>query len=176
MRLSLGRLGLRDMVQDNLATWVETGRNEQERTSVSDWIVFVGVPLSAGIVAALLGVRLYSLDPILAGAAIMTGLLFGLLVHVLSLGLQLAGDPKVTRGSRLARLVDELRANITWACVVGLALSAITTVVWAASKDLDQVGTNPWVSGAIVALILHLGLTLLMILKRVRTTYRLTSK
>lgn len=176
MRLSLGRLGLRDMVHDHVDTWVETGLDEREHPSSSDWILFVAVPVTGGLAALIAGVRLYSLDAVLAGGAILTGLLFGLLVHVLALGLQLSGDPKVIRGSRLARLVDQLRANITWACLVGLVLSAISTAVASATRRLDDVGTAPWVSAIVIALALHLGMTLLMILKRVRSTYRLTAK
>lgn len=176
MRISFGRLGVRAIARDHVGTWTETGADEKQHKSPSDWVLFVLIPAGVGLVAALTGVRLYNVEAILAGAAILTGLLFGLLVHVLSLGLHLAGDENVKPGSLIARLTDQLRSNITWACAVGLVLTGFTAAVGALSRDLTQTGSAPWATGVITALGLHLGLTLLMILKRIRSTYRMTGK
>ena len=177
MRLiSLGRLGLDELVSDHLKTWVEEDRPGVWRRSPSDYIVFLGLPALCGSVVVLRGIRIWSPDALLAGASIITGLLFGLLIHVLSLGLQLEGNDRVAPGSRLAILVGELRANVAWSCGVGLVLSGLLAGAGSFVKDLDNVGINPVYTGIVCALTVHLGLTLMMILKRVRSSYKMLSK
>lgn len=136
---------------------------------------FVG-PLCAGTFVALIGIHLKTLDPLLTGVSILTGLLFGLLIHVLSLGLAIAHDDRITLENPVIRLSEQLRANVAWACGVGLLLVSVLT---AAASLMESDPTRPypaWLTGVVLAISLHLVGTLLMVMKRVRATYRMLGK
>jgi len=166
----LGRLGITELAVDHFRTFRVLTPAGSSRRSPLDWIVFVGLPVIAGAASGAAGVELRSSDALLAGTAIITGLLFGLLIHVLSLGATVRADARFPRDSRMAILVDELRANVAWACAVGLLLSGGLALVGAFTVRPEG-GVDQWVTGAVIAGGTHLALTLLMILKRIRSTY-----
>ncbi|MEU9888244.1 hypothetical protein [Sphaerisporangium sp. NPDC051011] len=168
----LGRLGLRYLVRDHLDTLYEIDRNDTHRKSRSDYLIFFGLPGILFFAAILFDWRLKGIEELLGGVSILTGLLFGLLIHVFSLGLKVAEDARLSRRDRLSALIEELRANVSYACGVGLLLTAILMV--GAGFDLaGPKGLPPFLSGSVCALFMHLVLTLLMVIKRVRTTYKL---
>ncbi len=115
MRLLPGRLGLERLAADHWHSLVDVNGTTRVRISPSDVAVFFVLPGAVGIVASLAGAEVRVISQMLAGVAIITGLLFGLLTHVLDLGLRVADDPRVSASDRIAILVDELRANVSWA-------------------------------------------------------------
>lgn len=174
---SLRRLGLEELAGDHIdsLTWID--KDDRRHTSIADLVVFFLVP--AGIAAGvwLVGGELKSTSDMLDGVAIITGLLLGLLVHVLGLGLRVAEDPRLTRSSKVAVLVDELRANTAWAAAVGVGLTSALVLVGAFTGEQEAGSGYPaWLSGLLVGTFVHLMLTLLMILKRVRATYKALGK
>lgn len=194
-----GRLGLEEAVTDHLNTLTESDAAGHRYRSTSDAVIFLVLPAAVGVVAAVMGLKLHSVAPMLTGVAILTGLMFGLLTNTLSTGIRLSDDPSVRSSSRTAILVGELRANIAWAGTVGIFLTTTlvlasaftgdrstatrTTTVTiaeatteATTRMLETDGYSPYLSGVILALFLHMMLTLLMILKRVRATYNLLAK
>lgn len=110
-------------------------------------------------------------DPasILAGIAIFTALLFGLLIHVFSLGLRVTDDPRTPRFGRTATLIDQLQANISYSVLIGIVATAMLIVAAATTPKDKPIGTL--LSSAIVAILLHLMLTVFMALKRTRAAY-----
>lgn len=172
----LGRLGVRELLTDHTNTWVEQDADQRDHASRADWLLFVALPVAVMIALTLGGIRLRSADALLTGVSIITGLLFGLLVHVLTLGLRLADDNAVSAGSRIVVLVGEIRANVSWACAVGLILSCVLALSSSFATDMSTTGLPPLLTGAIVGLLTHLVLTLLSILKRVRSTYTVLGK
>ena len=98
-----------------------------------------------------------------------------MLTHVLGLGLRLYDDPRWTRASRIVILTDQLRANVSWAIGVGVVITGTLMIISAFTTEKH--GAYPaWLSAIVLALVVHLLLTLLMILKRVRSTYRQLGK
>ncbi|WP_280479467.1 hypothetical protein [Nocardia cyriacigeorgica] len=136
---------------------------------VWDYIIFVGLPVAAGIACAWRGVRLSDVSGFLAGLAVFAALLFGLVVFVFQLRLQLrtSGTPST---STLARFVDQLFYNVNYAVVVGIGTTGVATIaVHLANKNSAPV----WISAMMTALALHLAFTILMCVKRVHAAYRM---
>ncbi|WP_101466400.1 hypothetical protein [Nocardia fluminea] len=134
-----------------------------------DYIVFVGLPVAVGVVCAWRGVRLSDVSGFLAGLAVFAALLFGLVVFVFQLRLQLRAS-EISSTSTLARFVDQLFYNVNYAVVVGVATTGTGTVaVHLANKNSAPV----WISAILTALGLHLALTILMCVKRVHSAYRM---
>jgi hypothetical protein len=172
---SLGRLGVDKLAADHWHSLVEVDQQDNVRTSVSDVVVFYAAPAAAGLGVWIVGAEMTLLTDLLAGIAIITGLLFGVLTHVLSLGLRIADDARLTAASRVTILTDELRANVSYGIGVGVALTTALMLISAFGGEPKD-GYPAWLSGLVVAGVLHLMLTLLMILKRVRSTYKMLGK
>ena len=105
---------------------------------------------------------------------LLSGLLFALLVHVFTLRLRIVDTPRYTPSSQIAVLVDELRANVSYACAVCLVFTVVlvTTAVNAGDK-VNKSGVHPGISAVVTVLGAHLFLILLMVIKRLRTAYKL---
>lgn len=180
----VGRLGVRELAGDHVRTLYELDSEGTRHRSIADILIFFAVPVATFAGLWLGDFRLRDTGQVLAGVAIFTGLLFGLLVHVFAVGLQISDSPRFTTTSRVTLLVDELRANVAYACGVGLLLTMILLVssAFATTTPPGVSGTAPereviaWASSAIAALVLHLVLTMLMVLKRLRTAYTLLAK
>jgi hypothetical protein len=172
----LSRLGLDHLAADHWNSLTLVDKVEgRVRLSVLDLVIFFGLPLSVGVATGIADVQMQTFGDLIQGVAILTGLLFGLLTHVLSLGLRLYDDPRRNRASRIVVLTDELRANVSYAIGIGIFLTG-ALMLFEAYHDDDGAAYNAWISAAVLALVLHMLLTLLMILKRVRSTYRQLGK
>lgn len=143
----------------------------------ADYIQLYGLPIAVGATTVLTGFQLQGVGELLAGIAILGSLLFGLVIFVIQLRLQMTSDPRV--GQRTTELVDELFANVTYAVLVGLVATAVTMAA-AASRVPDAKGDlgalNPWWTGAVAALTIHLLLMIGMALKRVHSAYQQLAK
>ncbi|MEV6868538.1 hypothetical protein AB0M44_47150 [Streptosporangium subroseum] len=169
-----GRLGIGYLVRDHLDTLYEIDKKDQQKKSYSDYIIFFAFPFIAFLVTLIMGWKFKGIDELMGGVAILTGLLFGLLIHIFSLALRVFDNERFSKTSRVTILIDELRSNVSYSCGVGLALTSV--LVCCAAFDAGTSGTPPWVSGVIAALFMHLILTLLMVVKRVRTAYKLLTQ
>lgn len=150
----------------------DTFRDDSSDGSVHlpDYAVFLGVPLGAAALVVLGGVRLKELSGFLGGLAVFTALLFGLVIFVFQLRLQLRTDGEFSAHSALVRLIDQLFANVNYAVVVGVVTTAVG-VIAAATLDSAK-GTPVWMSAVLTALAMHLVLTIFMCVKRVHSAYR----
>lgn len=121
-----------------------------------------------GAAAVFLGSEVSNIQNILAGVAVFTALLFGLFVHVFTLGMRIAEDARLTESSRLTRMVDQLQANVGYATFIGLVCTGVLTALLAVYSEgsVHRVFT-----ALVIALLVHMFMTLLMILKRMRSTY-----
>ena len=168
----LRRLGITYLIKDHLETLYEIDVNGDKRLNWSDIFVFYGAPFIAAALGAYFRLKIHGLAEIIGGMAILTGLLFGLLVHVFSLGLRLRDDPRYTSSSNVSILIDELRANVSYSCGIALLLTAILMIAAALSKNAAQ-GLNFVTSAISIGLFANLALTLLMVINRVRSAYRI---
>ncbi|SDP46633.1 hypothetical protein SAMN05660199_03964 [Klenkia soli] len=138
--------------------------NDGPESELSPWdlVTFVGLPVLVAGAAVLLDLRAPKIDPLLSAVSILFGLLLGLLVLVFDQLKREAQRPSPAAGND--PLVDswQLFVNVSWAILVSTVLLGVlitTTVI------TDQ-ALPAWLTGLVGALLLHLLLTFLMILKR----------
>jgi hypothetical protein len=158
---------VRLLIQDQLETFVS---ERTHRPWIPDYFAFFVVPIGAGFAAYLIHFRLGDPDGLLTGTAILTGLLFALVIHVFTLGLRITDDPRIGDESRTSRLVDQLQANVMYSVLVGIVTTVTLAIATSTTVPTHRIGK--WMSAVLVALLVHLILTLLMILKRMRSAYR----
>lgn len=134
-----------------------------------DYVVILGVPAGAGALVGYL-YQLRDMSSYIGGTAIFTALLFGMVVHVFQLRMQLLNNPYVPRDGDLAGFVDQLFANVNYAVVVGVASTAISMGAAVTASDSGRIN-HVW-SGVVVAFGVHLILVVFMCIKRIRAAYR----
>lgn len=164
------RLGVRQIVEDHVESWSNRvgAQRMADRYKWAAW--FFLVPTVFAIPFIFLHVNLRGVGQILAGVAVFTGLLFGLLGVIFNIGVTLRKDGDHFRSAHgLPMTISDLRANITYAIFVAIILD-VALVVAAAVTDPNCGLAWAW-TPVIVWLFMHLGLTLLMVLKRFRTAF-----
>lgn len=151
--------------------WAEhwdTLRSQKEGNPpmTADRRAFVLIPAGIGIVTLIWPPD--DVSVILDGTAITTALLFGLLVHVFTLGLSASSDSRV-RDSWVMELIDQLRINTAYAIMIGI----MAVVFLSAAGAYDK--APRWVESPLasigIALVVHLLMTLGMVLKRTNSAY-----
>lgn len=131
---------------------------------------------SSIVAAALWQWQIPSLTSIISGVAITGGFLFGLLIFVFQLRLQIAHDPRVQQRKQVPRLIDQLfglvlvasaTAGVLTALLVLASLTVSTNIVGA------QLAPSEWWSPAIATTGVFLLTLLVLVLMRVRGAYRM---
>ena len=135
-----------------------------------DYVLFVGLPVTAASAAWYFDFRMKDMASALAGLAVFTALLFGLVIFVFQLRIQIKNDGREREHPRLVRLVDETFSNVTYSVVIGLATTVVGMI--AASVAEKEVGAPVWITVILVLLGTHLVLTILMCLKRIHSAYQ----
>ena len=128
------------------------------------------MPVAAGIAVSLAGFRMKDTAAVLAALAVFTALLFGLVIFVFQLRVQIKDDGRDRTHPSIAELIDETFANVTYSVIIGL-FTTVVGLVGAAVAD-ENAGVPIWISAILCALGLHLVLTILMCLKRVHSAYQ----
>ncbi len=159
-------------IRDHFETFED--HNNRNRFLLRDYAGMVGVPAAAAGLITLCQVHIRSVGTFLSGVAVLTGLLFALVIFVFQLRLQVASDPRHHNGGKLTTLIDELFANVNYAVIVGLATSVLGVI--AASVEDPAAGAPVWASALLTLLGTHLVLTVLMCVKRTRSAYRRLSR
>lgn len=154
-----------ELLTDNIRSLHAPGT---KRASWADRTVFYFSPIVAGALVGGLGLRFRGVGELLAGAGTLTGVLFGLTIFVFSLRLRVSDDPRFAGGGTTVALVNDLRANVSYAA--GTALLLVLTLITAAAVAGDD-PLNRGVSGAVTVLVLHLVAVLLLVLKRMKTMF-----
>ncbi|MDA2893408.1 hypothetical protein PDG61_21010 [Mycolicibacterium sp. BiH015] len=164
------RTGVQAIWKDHLETWSDSPVGRVAKVDRRKWAVwFFGVPTVGAAPFFFFHFNLNGIGQILAGTSVFTGLLFGLLGVIFNMGVTLRkeGD-KFPNAHNLPVAIADLRANITYAIIVGFVLSV--TLGIAAGVSTSAALAWGW-TPAIVWLFIHLGLTLLMVLRRFRTAF-----
>jgi hypothetical protein len=156
------------IIKKQLSTLVDH-RDPKQRPRKRDYFGIFGVPLILSGVGLFFGFRLRGVEGLLAGIAVFTALLFGLLVHVFTLRLRITDDPRISKSGRTALLIDQLQGNVAYAVLVGLFTTAVLTV--GVSTTLKDHALGVPISTIAVFSICHLLLTILMALKRTQSAY-----
>ncbi|WP_255788090.1 hypothetical protein [Mycobacteroides abscessus] len=137
---------------------------------VFDFVLFLGMPTVTALVVWAVDFRMGDIASLLAALAVFTALLFGLVIFVFQLRVQLRSEGHDQDRPKLALLIDETFANVTYSVIVGL-LTTCVGVVAAALATKDQ-GAPVVLSAVLSGLLLHLILTILMCLKRIHAAYQ----
>lgn len=141
------------------------------KAMISDYLVFYGLPIAAGIACYLGGFRLRGTEGLLAGISILTALLFGLLIHGFTLGMRVSDDSRIAKRGRIAKLIDELQANLTYAVLIGISTTLVLILAVGTTQPGHALGVL--ISSIIVLLTSHLLLVILMALRRLQSAYGL---
>ena len=134
-----------------------------------DRALLVWIPVLCGLAAGIWPPNQHG--TILDGTAIITALLFGLLVHVFMLGVTVSDDARLNH-TWVMDLIDELRINTGYAIGVGLLATAALSVAGAYENPGAADSLFVTITGAVgIGLALHLLMTLGMVLKRTNSAY-----
>jgi hypothetical protein len=155
----LDKIDVRDIVHDHLRTLVSY---DTRRVALGDYLLFYALPLIAAAVCYTAGIGLSTaaVGVLIDAVAILAGLLFNLLVLVH--GFSRTATPTTEEDKR--QLLSETYSNIAYAILV--ALLALVPLALLANTS----GCTTLLLGSIaVFLLVHFGLTLLLVLKRIHT-------
>ena|ERR1700694_3393049 len=164
------RTGMQAIWRDHLETWSDSSVRQTAKAERRKWAAwFFGVPTVLAAPFLFWHFNLNGVGQILAGTSIFTGLLFGLLGVVFNMGVTLRKEgEKFPNAHNLPVAIADLRANITYAIFIGFILSVTLGV--AAGVSTSPTLAWGW-TPPIAWLFIHLGLTLLMVLRRFRTAF-----
>lgn len=166
-RLERSKFSAVGLVQDHY----ETLRNYQtNRAKPGDYLVYLGIPTLVAVTSWFLGGQARNIPEVLAAVAILTGLIFNVFVLIFDLTARTADSLAGASRTLVSRLVDELRANVSYAVLVGLVLTVTLGGIAMFANTTDPLGRPA--TAAIVFAGTHMLLTVFMILKRVRATFR----
>lgn len=137
--------------------------------------MFLFGPIILAAAGVLVGANLESAEALLAAVAILAGLLFSLLIMLLSMANAVAmraeTDGLDERIRRRVRVLKEISANVAYSVLVAVACTVLLTAgqisLPKASNALTGVLQHPiWFSFFSLVALTHLLLTLIMIVKR----------
>lgn len=162
------------LISDHYRTLYRYSPDATGKLSLFEFFTFLGIPAFAALLVWWTKTSIQHVPEILGAVAILTGLTFNVFVLLFDLTMR-AWDKStgVITGPSAALLADELRANISYAVLLGLTLSAVLGGL-AMFTDTARVGL-PW-SCLSVFLGAQLIMTLGMCLKRVRAMFRVLGK
>lgn len=138
------------------------------------WLVLGIVPLcvgafAAGLVAGGLNVR-DGVSQALAATALLVGAMLSLFVFITNLRVKVAESPTYAFRIRLQQLLGGTAAGCLYVALVALVIAGELTLI-ASITALRAEPVQPFVVGVVVASILHLGLNLVNVVRRLFGTY-----
>ncbi len=142
---------------------------DTQRVMVSDYLVYLGLPLVAVGIGWWTGARANNVPEVLAAVAILTGLIFSAFSQ--GFDFRSKADEKLHSGNGHAagELTNQLRANVSYAVLLGIVLTAflgVAAMFGNTSKPLPMAPTM-----VMIFLGSQMLLTLFMVLKRIRAIY-----
>lgn len=154
------------LVQDHYHTMRDY---DTQRVRVSDYLAYLGLPLLAVLVGWWSEARANNVPEVLAAAAILTGLIFSAFSQGFDFSSKTAEKIHFANGRIASALADQLRANVSYAVLLGIVLTALLGVA-ALFTELDKP-----LAMAPTLVIIFLGtqmlMTIFMVLKRIRAIY-----
>jgi type IV secretory pathway VirB2 component (pilin) len=133
---------------------------------VRDILLFYSLPLAVAVPALVLSWSISAIDEMITALALMTGLLFNLLVLLFG-NVSRAQEAGGRLGEHRLELIRQLQANVTYALLV--ALIATIALGLAALAGEAKVGF-PW-AACLIYLLVHFVLLLAMVLRRIRVVF-----
>jgi hypothetical protein len=171
----MSKIDITPIIRSHFGTLVDYSTH---RLSVSDLIVFFGVPLALSVLALYVkwSCSVDALNALLAAFAIFAGLLLNLLLLVYTF----SADSFQQNALEKVRVqfVRELHNNIAYSVLVSIVIVVVSLVAVTHIKMADDAAsatpkvsghTGPYSTFALVYLTANFMLTLLMVLKRIHT-------
>jgi cation transporter-like permease len=169
-RSSRSKFSVLALIEDQYHT-LYTYSPDGRRLNFVDFLVFLGVPSLGALGVFWTKAEMRHVPEVLAAIAILTGLTFNVFVLLFDLMMRAVDRPRnLITGPDVVRLADELRANVSYAVLLGLVLSAFLGGL-AMFTDTDRPVSTAF-SCVAVFLGVQLLMTLGMCLKRVRAVFR----
>lgn len=141
------------------------------RLSVSTWTLTVVVPLAAATVAPLLDVQIVQSGPLITATSLLIGGMLSLFVFLTNLRIKLSEVDDF----KFRRRVQQQVAYTSASCLYVALLALLGTVSLAIGFSVHVPGLPIWVTtlggGLAVALLVHLSITLLTVIRRVFGVY-----
>lgn len=154
-------------IRDHYGTLVD--QNAPNRPHLPDYFTLIGVPAGIGVWVGL-AFKFTDMQSYIGGVAIFTALLFGLVIHIFQLRMQLLSNSQVPRDGSLIDFINQLFYNVNYAVVIGV-IATVASMAAAVTAD-DNGRVNGIWSGIVAALGAHLMLVVFMCIKRIRAAYR----
>lgn len=167
---ALAKVNVTSVIRDHYATL----RNARTgRASPADYVVMIGVPFALAGSVLFLRIELHGIIVLASAVSVFAALLFGLLGSVLNMILGAAREARERGGGtdatrRQAVIVEQFGANVAYAVLIAITAAVVVAVIAVATPpNVDGVQVVPPPASAIAtAVVAHLILTLLMLLKR----------
>ncbi len=162
--LVLTKIDVRAILKGHIASLRDYGTGKRSK---GDALLFVGVPSILAGVAAWRGLHLHlvAINGLLTAYSIFVGLLFNLVLLVITFLERTQGSPTDSALHARKQLLREITANVSFSILGALVMVAIAIVALILAKD-DKDSTGTAVTVVLVAGSANFLLNLLMILKR----------
>ncbi|WP_125614990.1 hypothetical protein [Actinomadura sp. WAC 06369] len=158
------------IILDHYATLYKHDAQGSQKMDFWGLLQFLGIPAVCSIIVYATGSGVQHVPEVLSAIAILTGLTFNVFVLLFDLTMRaIDKGANILTGPSVAQVADELRANASYAVLLGLGLSALLGGI-AMFADTSK-PINTWFSCIIVFLAVQILLALGMALKRVRSMF-----
>lgn len=158
----MDKIDIRPIWSDHLATLQD---NRSKRTSWTDRLLFFGIPVVGASIACWfkIGLTVNAVNGLLTAFAIFAGLLFNLLVMVMTFLQNTHGSPTDRMLITRKELLRQVSANLSFAVLSSIVIVAVAIFALASTE-------GAWIPRAATFLLLcgslNFSLTLLMVLRR----------
>lgn len=142
---------------------------DTKRPQLTDYLLYVGLPVLLAGASWTAGAQARNLPEVLAAVAIFTGLIFNVFVLLFELTMRAVDKSDLRQRVITRQLADELRANVSYAVLLGIVLTAVLGGLAMLTDTRVPLNTTP--TALLVLGGSQLLLTIGMILKRVRALF-----
>jgi hypothetical protein len=163
------RYNIGPVISYHYAGFTAAGTVESTR---ADWLILGGFPVVVGGLCAAFNVEIQSATALLTACSLLVGAMLSLYVFVVNLRIKISETEKLRKNRRLHRLVAYSASSclyvalVALAATVALALFAGVHVSWLSGHGLVRISY-----GLIFALLTHLALTLVTVVRRIFGIY-----
>jgi hypothetical protein len=160
----LDKIDVRKIVSGHFETFRDYATHERSR---SDLMLFIGMPFVVAVAAFWwrLSFSISVVNSLLTAFSIFAGLLFNLLVMVLSFLQAGPGNRSKRQLSIRRELLRQITANLSFSILISIAIIVVAILALAIAKPSDAYIPR-WSSAIVLIGSINFGLTLLMVLKR----------
>jgi hypothetical protein len=144
------------------------------RSAIAKWTLFAGIPVLAGVLVFFLsisGVHFSNgIAPLLSAVALLVGAMFSAFVFLTNLRVKLSETTTYAFRVDLLRYVGSSAVSCLYVAIVALVAAGMLALV-ASVEVLRLPEVKPWTIGVLVAMVAHVGVSLLTVVRRMFAIY-----